>query len=110
MTAPLKTIEGSGDIAATMRDIGARARAAARTLALASTAQKDAALTAIAQAIRDTRAEILAENAADLADAKASGANAAFLDRLALDDRRLEAMAGGVEVVRALADPVGTIM
>ena len=71
MTAPLKTIEASGDIAATMRDIGARARAAARTLALAPSAQKDAALTAIARAIRETRAEIIAENAIDLADAKA---------------------------------------
>jgi glutamate-5-semialdehyde dehydrogenase len=110
MTAPLKTIEGSGDIAATMREIGARARAAARTLALASTAQKDAALTAIAKAIRATRAEIIAENAADLADAKANGANAAFLDRLALNDGRVEAMAAGVEIVRALADPVSTVM
>ncbi len=110
MTAPLKTIEGLADIAATMHDIGAQARTAARTLALASATQKDAALTAIAQAIRDTRAEIIAENAADLADAKASGANAAFLDRLALDDSRVEAMAAGVEVVRALADPVGTVM
>jgi glutamate-5-semialdehyde dehydrogenase len=110
MTAPLKTIEGSGDITATMREIGARARAAARTLALASTAQKDAALTAIAKAIRATRVEIIAENAADLADAKANGANAAFLDRLALDDGRVEAMAAGVEVVRALADPVSSVM
>jgi glutamate-5-semialdehyde dehydrogenase len=110
MTAPLKTIEGSGDIAATMRDIGARARAAARTLALTTGAHKDAALTAIAQAIRDTCSEIIAENALDLADAKANGANAGFLDRLALDEKRIEAMAAGVEVVRALSDPVGAMM
>ena len=110
MTAPLKTIEGSGDIAGTMRDIGARARAAARMLALAPAAQKDDALTAIARAIRDALAEIIAENAIDLADAKASGANAAFLDRLALDEKRVEAMAMGVESVRAVNDPVGAVM
>jgi glutamate-5-semialdehyde dehydrogenase len=109
MTAPLKTIEGSGDIAATMRDIGARARGAARRLALATGAQKDAALAATAQAIRDARADIIAENAIDLSEARANGANAAFIDRLALDDKHIEAMAKSVDVVRALNDPVGTV-
>ena len=73
MTAPLKTIEGSGDIAATMRDIGRRAKAAARVLALASTAQKDRALAGMAAAIRAGKSEILAANAEDLADGKTAG-------------------------------------
>jgi glutamate-5-semialdehyde dehydrogenase len=108
VTAPLKTVEGS-DIAALMHAIGRAAKSAARVLALASTAQKDAALAAMAQAIRRTRADILAANAQDAADARAAGATAAFLDRLALDDKRIAAMADGLDVVRALPDPVGTV-
>jgi glutamate-5-semialdehyde dehydrogenase len=109
MAAPLKTIEGTGDIAAAMADIGRRARAAARVLALAPTAQKDKALKGMADAIRAQKAEILAANAEDISDARASGATSAFLDRLALDDARVEAMAAGIEVIRGLKDPVGTI-
>jgi glutamate-5-semialdehyde dehydrogenase len=108
MTAPLKSIEGT-ELAALMHDLGLRARAAARVLALASTAQKDEALTAMADAIRARKADILAANAEDVADAKASGANAAFVDRLALDDKRVAAMADGLDVVRALPDPVGKV-
>ena len=108
MTAPLKTVEGS-NIAALMREIGERARSSARVLALAPTAQKDRALAAMAAAIRARQAQILAANAEDMAEAKASGATAAFLDRLALDERRVAAMADGLDVVRALPDPVGTV-
>ena len=68
MTAPLKSIEGSS-IAAAMADIGRRAKAAARTLALSPAAQRDKALSAMAQAIRDSQAAILAANAEDLAEA-----------------------------------------
>ena len=107
MTAPLKSIES--DIAATMREIGQRAKAAARVLALAPTQQKDQALAAMADAIRARKAEILAANAEDVAQAKQSGATAAFLDRLALDDKRIAAMADGLDVVRALPDPVGQV-
>jgi glutamate-5-semialdehyde dehydrogenase len=109
MTAPLKTIEGSADIAATMRNIGQQAKAAARVLALASTAQKDRALAAMAAAIRSTKSEILAANADDLADGKTAGLTAAMLDRLALNDQRVEAMAAGLDVVRGLNDPIGRI-
>ena len=109
MSAPLKTIEGTGDIAATMAGIGRRAKAAARVLALASTEQKDRALTAMAQAVRAAKADILAANAEDIADAKSSGATSAFIDRLALDDKRVAAMADGIEVVRAQPDPVGKV-
>src|SRR6185312_5594427 len=97
------------DIAAAMADIGRRARAAARVLALAPTAKKDNALKGMADAIRAQKAEILAANAEDIADARASGATPAFLDRLALDDARIEAMAAGIEAVRGLKDPVGAI-
>ena len=64
MTAPLNTIEGSGDIAATMQDIGRQAKAAARVLALTATAQKDSALAGMAAAIRAGKAVILAAHAA----------------------------------------------
>jgi len=108
MTAPLKTVEGS-NIATLMAEIGERARSVARVLALAPTAQKDRALAAMAAAIRARKAQILGANAEDMAEAKVSGATSAFLDRLALDERRVAAMAEGLDVVRALADPVGTV-
>jgi glutamate-5-semialdehyde dehydrogenase len=108
VTAPLKTVEAS-TVATMMREIGQRAKSAARVLALASTAQKDKALAGMAEALRARQAEILSANADDMAEAKAAGATAAFLDRLALDERRIAAMADGLDVVRALADPVGTV-
>jgi glutamate-5-semialdehyde dehydrogenase len=109
MTAPLKAVEKSGDIGAVMRDIGARAKVAGRRLALASTADKDRALAAIAQAIRAATAAILAANAEDIAEAKSGGATAAFVDRLMLDGKRVAAIADGVEVVAKLPDPVGAV-
>jgi len=110
MNAPLKALEGSGELEATMREIGRTARTAARTLALAPAAQKSRALAALAKAIRGSRAAILAANAEDVAQAKSSGATAAFIDRLSLDGARVEAMAAGLDVIRKLKDPVGTVM
>jgi glutamate-5-semialdehyde dehydrogenase len=114
MNAPLKAVAGSGkrgaDLATTMRDIGREARAAARALALAPAAQKNRALAAMAKAIRNSRAAILAANADDRAEAKSAGATPAFLDRLSLDAERVEAMATALEVIRKLKDPVGTIL
>jgi glutamate-5-semialdehyde dehydrogenase len=110
MTAPLKTVENSGDIASVLRDIGARAKAAARRLALAPAADKNRALAAMAQAVRGASTAILAANAEDIADAKAGGATAAFVDRLMLDAKRVDAIAAGLKVVARLADPVGTVM
>jgi len=110
MAAPLKSIEGSGDIAASMREIGRRARAAARTLALTPAEQKNRALQLMAAAIRAQVSPILAANAEDVAEARTAGTTGAFLDRLALDPARVEAIAAGIDVVRALKDPVGTIM
>lgn len=110
MTAPLKAVDRAVDISAAMAEIGHRARDAARVLALAETARKDAALAAMAEALRDHAAEILAANAEDLIEARAAGATAAFLDRLRLDETRVRAMADGLDVVRGLADPVGTVL
>ena len=109
MTAPLKTIEGSGDIAGTMRGLGRGARAAARTLALAPASQKNAALAAMAKAVRMQADAILAANAEDVDEAGAETASPAFLDRLTLDDGRVKTMADGIEIVRGLPDPVGKI-
>ncbi len=110
MNAPLKTIEGSAKLAATMHLLGREARAASRVLALAPTAQKNRALAAMAKAIRDTRAAILAANAQDVAEAASAGATAAFLDRLALNAERIEAMAASLTLIRKLKNPVGTVM
>ena len=113
MSAPLKSIDGTGDpaqsMAKTMGEIGRSARAAARTLALAAPAQKDRALERMAAAVRAQKAQILAANAEDLGEARSGGLSGAFLDRLALNDARVEAMAAGIEAVRALQDPVGRI-
>ena len=108
MTAPLKTVEP--EIGGIMHAIGDRARAAAGTLALADSAAKNKALTAMAQAVRSARRDILAANADDLAEARAKGATAAFVDRLMLDDKRIAAIADGIDVVAALPDPVGSVM
>ena len=110
MTAPLKTVEPASDIASLMRGMGLRARAAARILGLAPAQQKNQALVAMARAIRIASHEILDSNGKDVADAKAAGATEAFLDRLLLDDKRIAAMAEGLDIVRELADPVGTIL
>jgi glutamate-5-semialdehyde dehydrogenase len=109
MNAPLKAV-GNAALEATMLEIGRDARAAARMLALAAPARKNRALAAMAAAIRAARAAILAANAEDVAEAKASGAAAAFLDRLTLDAKSVEAMAAGIDVVRKLKDPVGTVL
>ncbi|HEY7301974.1 MAG TPA: glutamate-5-semialdehyde dehydrogenase, partial [Xanthobacteraceae bacterium] len=109
MTAPLKSIEIETETAVIMREIGQRARSVTRALALASGAQKDHALGAMAHALRARRVNILAANGDDVADAKAAGATSAFLDRLALDEKRVIAMADGVDTVRGLPDPIGRV-
>jgi len=97
------------DLAAYMRDVGERARAAARIVARAPTKAKDAALEAAAAAIERDAAELLAANAGDVAGARAAGDDEAFVDRLALNPERLAAMADGLRQVAALPDPVGEI-
>ncbi|MGO4725876.1 glutamate-5-semialdehyde dehydrogenase [Inquilinus sp. 2KB_12] len=93
-----------------LRRLGAGARAAAAVLALAPRPQKDAALVAAAAAIRDDKALILAANAQDMALARQNGTSPAFLDRLVLDDKRIEAVAQGLEAVAALPDPIGSVL
>jgi glutamate-5-semialdehyde dehydrogenase len=118
MNAPLKAIPSPGKadvkpaagLAALMAGIARDAREAARVLALAPAAQKNRALAAMAKAVRRSRQAILAANAEDLADAKANGTTLAFLDRLTLNAERVEAMAEGLDVIRKLKDPVGTVM
>ena len=92
-----------------MRALALESRAAARVLVSASTEQKNAALRAMAAAMRASSAELCAANLADVEEAKRAGKNAAFLDRLLLDAPRVEAMAAAVESVAALPDPVGEV-
>jgi glutamate-5-semialdehyde dehydrogenase len=87
-----------------------RARVAAQALAGAPTAAKAQGLRAAAAALRRDAPAILAANAGDLAAARETGLSGAMLDRLMLDERRVEAMAAGVEAVAALADPVGDVI
>ncbi|MBL8923742.1 MAG: glutamate-5-semialdehyde dehydrogenase [Myxococcaceae bacterium] len=92
-----------------MRAFAQRAKAASRVLAVATTAQKNRALELLARELRAHVADLVEANAKDLADAKAAGKNAAFLDRLLLDPARVEAMAKAVESIVALEDPVGEV-
>src|SRR5271154_2487165 len=117
MNAPLKAVGSQGKVEskleATMRDIGRAARKAARTLALAPAAQKNRALAAMAAAIRGSRAAVLPAHSSDRAGENTgggTGATAALLDRLSLDAERVEAMAEGLDIIRKLKDPVGTIL
>ncbi|HEV2677180.1 MAG TPA: glutamate-5-semialdehyde dehydrogenase [Aliidongia sp.] len=96
-------------LAMAMEALGQRARAAAGILANASTDAKNRALRAAASAIRADAPAILAANRRDLATATGRTMTPAMIDRLTLDDRRIEAMAVGLEEVAALPDPVGTI-
>jgi glutamate-5-semialdehyde dehydrogenase len=110
MNAPLKAVPGTGGLQAAMGAIGREARAAARVLALAGTAQKNRALAAMAKSIRASRAAILTANGEDVAEAKAAGAAVAFLGRLTLNPASIEAMAVGIETIRRLKDPIGGVL
>jgi len=96
------------DIATVMNALGGDAVAAAAVLARADTATKNRALAAIATALRGSVGQLLAANTRDMDAARAKGLSGAMLDRLALDEKRVEAMARGVEDIAALADPIGT--
>ena len=93
-----------------MHELARRSRTAARTLALASRAQKDAALLAMADALVAATARIVAENAADVETARADGTPENVIDRLLLDADRVAAFAQGVRDVAALPDPVGEVV
>ena len=91
-----------------MEKLGKAAVSAASVLALAGTEKKNVALAAAARAIRAGREQILAANAGDMAAARAAKMSGALLDRLRLDDKRLESIAVSVADVVALADPIGS--
>ncbi len=95
------------DLDALMNDIGAAARRAAAALREAPTHRKNAALLAAATKIRESAPCILEANAGDVDRAKAGGLSSAMVDRLMLDEARLEGIAAALEDIAALPDPVG---
>lgn len=97
----------TNDIAATMHAIGIAARAASREIALAPPTIKASALVEAARALRARSTTIVAANVADLEAARARGTQGSFLDRLALDEKRIEAIAKSLDDIAALPDPVG---
>src|ERR1700754_3731751 len=99
MATPSET--ATADLAATMQRIGAAARAAAPALATAPRERKDRALQQAARAVRGARAKLLEANAADVDTAKKAKATNAFIDRVTLDDKRVEAIAKGLEEIAA---------
>jgi glutamate-5-semialdehyde dehydrogenase len=100
----------SQDVATLMDSLGRAAVGASRALARASTATKNAALAAAAAEIRKQRTAILAANSIDLQAARERALSDAMMDRLALDEQRVETMSAGIEEVAALADPVGVVI
>ncbi len=105
--------EISGDAAAiheTMVALGQSARAAMQELATVPAETKNKALLEAAKAIRNSKEALLAANAKDMASAEANGTKGAMLDRLMLNDDRIEAMAKGLEDIAGLDDPVGAVM
>ena len=103
-------IERADDLGALMEAIGQKARVAARTLASAPRAQKDAALEAAAGALRRSAEVVMDANRLDVDAAIAAGSTQAMVDRLRLDAKRIEAMAQGLEAIATLDDPVGRVL
>ena len=93
-----------------MADLGARAKAASQDLAFASAEAKEQALTAAADAIWARRDEIIAANAQDMEFGRDKGLSKAMMDRLMLDESRVQAMADGIRAVAAQPDPVGEVL
>jgi glutamate-5-semialdehyde dehydrogenase len=104
-----KSAAAPADVESYVRGVCAAARAASAALGRAPSAAKDHCLNLIAQGIRDSRESILAANGADLKRARASGLDSAALDRLALSEKSIEAMAAGVDQIVRLPDPIGAI-
>ena len=98
------------DIEALMAGIGAAARAAAAELAYAPASARAAALEAAATALWDARASVIAANARDMEFGRAKGLSAAMMDRLMLDETRIEAICAGLRAVAAQPDPVGAVL
>jgi len=106
----LDSVSNQNSVEGLMLDIGRRARAASRPLAIASTGAKNKALLAMADALVKAEAEILAANAIDLKNAAESGVAASFIDRLTLNSARVAAIAQSMREIAELPDPVGTVI
>ncbi len=98
------------DVRSLMKEIGARAKAAAADLSFARSAQKDAALLAAADAIASDRNVLLAANATDMELAEAKGLSGAMLDRLLLTEARIAGMVDGLRSIAGQPDPVGVVI
>ena len=97
------------DVTAYMTELGQRARTASRALAAADTDAKNAALNAIADDLENSRKALITENAKDLQAGKEKGLDEALLDRLELNDARIDGMIEGLRQIAALPDPIGEI-
>lgn len=93
-----------------LQTLGKAAKRAARQLETTDTDKKNAALLAIANIIQDRSAEILATNQQDIQNAKTASLEPAFIDRLALDQKRLDGIIQGLHAIAALDDPVGRVL
>lgn len=109
MRALPKIAHHMSDIKQYMQQVGINARAASRLMAMADTATKNRALIAIAEAIFSSRAQLIAENAKDLSNAKTNGLDAASLDRLTINDKTINEIAEGLQQLAALPDLIGAI-
>ncbi|MFO0152997.1 MAG: glutamate-5-semialdehyde dehydrogenase [Burkholderiales bacterium] len=103
-------MDSKTDISTLMQSLGQSARAASRAMARASTAQKNAALLHIAEAIRAQRHLLKQANTEDLAAAQAAGLPEALVERLALSDKAIDTMAEGLEQISNLPDPIGEML
>ena len=99
----------SADITAYMQNVGKEARAASRALAAANTGDKNAALMAIFETLKNAKQDILAANKIDMANGQKNDLDAALLDRLELNDARFDGMLQGLKDVAALPDPIGAV-
>ncbi|NRP16953.1 Gamma-glutamyl phosphate reductase [Ensifer adhaerens] len=106
----LDEIRKTDDVENVMLEIGRRAKAASRPLAVATAERKHAALIAMAETVVNRRDEILAANAIDLENARQSGVAASFIDRLTLTEGRIRDMADGIRAIAEFKDPVGDVI
>jgi len=106
----LNKVDAGTNIAAIMAEVGRKARQAAAPLSIASPQQKNKALLAAADSILASKDAILEANKLDLANAAESGMAASFVDRLTLDDSRIQAIADGIRAIAELNDPVGEVI
>jgi glutamate-5-semialdehyde dehydrogenase len=110
MSEPEKVRPSSADVEAAVHAIADRSRQAARSMSRANRALKDRGLRAIAAALLERQAQILAANTTDVAAGRANGTSAAMLDRLTLTEARIQGLADALEKLANLPDPVGNVV